>query len=963
MRRLLLCYLFSLLSLSAAAQTKGTVSGTVIDSEKEGIVGAVLELTSLRDTLQKKYTTSAIRGAFQFKSVPAGKYRISASSLGYKDSVQMITVENNKPLAMPAWTLEEDAQKIDAVSVTTQAVRTTINGDTIVYNASAYKVMPDADADELLAKIPGITVNGGSVEAQGESVQKILVDGREFFGNDVATAIKTLPAEAIKSVEVFDKLSDQAEFSGIDDGNSYKAINIVTHNKMKTAIFGKMNAQYAFEPRSNDKTQHYGSTDGNLNFFREKSKTTLRWAANNMNGNSQSKMAFGGLNYINSWGQNDKVKLEGSYSYNTNNNRSYNWTQRDYFLTEEELASGADDIYEHYISNSNSRNRGNGHSFNARFEDRISQKQRLMVRAQLSLSDNKSNGSSVSDYYPISDIDPITLSNWNLGNSDAISTGVNGNYFLRLGQKPGRTIQINFDANYSTNNSGSENYSEKAVDNSVQQKSKADNYNYSLGGGVTYAEPIGTHAQVTMGYNVNYRYSNADRLTNLYNFETGEYEEFISPEYSNRNNTDYLTQRIGPGFRYGNEGSSVSGQVTYQNVTMNSDREYPAVYVLPEKTFQNITYAVMSRIKLDMENRLMFRINSSTSNPSVNQLQDVVDISNVNNIYAGNPDLRPSYSHRMSLGYIHSGIEKGTTLSVNIGGSFHQKQIVDSVVMNQPGYEVYSPDGELLTTLSSTGQFRKPVNLSGSGNNEWNINGGISYGFPVNFMGCNFNIYANSSYNQSPSILNGVINRSKNLRAGGGASLSSNFSQYVDFRIHYSPNYNRVTNTMSRNGDNEYMQHSANANVRVVFGFGLTLHANANYSQYVGLSENNSKLDNTEFICNFGMGMKVLKKLGEVQLIANDVFNKNTGFSRQWNSLYMQNSRGSVIGRYFGIKFSYNLRRYGQTRKGQVIDENGSHGRNNGEFRQGGPGGPGGGPGGFGGGGGRFGGGGPGGRF
>lgn len=943
MRKVLLCFLLSLSAATVLAQSKGSINGTVIDQQKEGIVGAVLELTSLRDTLQKKYTTTAIRGAFQFKSVPEGKYRISSSSLGYKDSVQMISVAGGKTLDMPAWVMEEDAKQIDAVSVTTQAVRTTINGDTIVYNASAYKVMPDADTDELLAKMPGITVNGGTVEAQGETVQKILIDGREFFGNDVATAIKTLPAEAVKSVEVFDKLSDQAEFSGIDDGNSYKAINIVTHNKMKTAVFGKMNAQYAFEPRKNDDTQHYGSTDGNLNLFREKSKTTLRFAANNMNGNSQSKMAYAGLNYINAWGEQDRIKLEGSYGYNTNNNKHYSWTQRDYFLTEEQIASGADDIYEHYESNSRSHSKGNGHNFNVRFEDRISQRQRLMVRAQLSLSGNDSNGSSENDYYPISGLNHITLSNWNMGDNNSLNTGINGNYFARLGEKAGRTIHVNFSADYSTNDSGSENYSEKAVDNFIRQRSSADNYNYHLNGGITYAEPIGKQAQVTIGYNVGYRYSNADRLTHLYNFETGEYEEHISPEYSNRNNTSYLTQRVGPGFRYGKEGTSISGQVTYQNVSMNSDREYPAVYVLPEKKFDNITYSFMSRIKLNMENRLSLRINSSTSNPSVNQLQDVVDISNVNNIYAGNPHLRPSYSHRLNMGYIHSGIEKGTTFSIDIGGSKNQKQIVDSVVMNQPGYEVYSPDGELLTTLSPTGQFRKPVNISGN----WSYHGGISYGFPLNFMGCNFNIYANASYGQSPSILNGVVNHSRQFNTGGGASLSSNFSQYVDFNFHYSPQYSKVTNTMSKNGDNEYLRHSAHANVRVVFGFGLTLHANGHYSQYVGLSDNNRNLDNTEFICNFGIGMKVLKKLGEVQLIANDVFNQNTGFGRSWNSLYMQNSRSSVIGRYYGVKFSYNLRRYGRTRKGETIDESGVR-RNNGDFRRNA--GPGGGPEGFGGG-------------
>ena len=576
MKKILFCILFSLSAATGFAQSKGTINGTVVDKQKEGVVGAVLELTSLRDTLQKKYTTSAIRGAFQFKSVPEGKYRISSSSLGYKDTVQMISVAGGKALDMPAWTMEEDAQQIDAVSVTTQAVRTTINGDTIVYNASAYKVMPDADTDELLAKMPGITVNGGSVEAQGETVQKILIDGREFFGNDVATAIKTLPAEAVKSVEVFDKLSDQAEFSGIDDGNSYKAINIVTHNKMKTAIFGKMNAQYASEPRSNDDTQHYGSTDGNLNFFREKSKTTLRFAANNMNGNSQSKMAYGGLNYINAWGEQDRIKLEGSYGYNTNNNKHYSWLERDYFLTEEEIASGSDEIYEHYESNSRSHSKGSGHNFNVRFEDRISQRQRLMVRAQLSFSGNDSDGSSSNEYYPISGIDHITLSNWNMGDNNSLNTGINGNYFARLGEKAGRTIHVNFSADYSTNDSGSENYSEKAVDNFIRQRSSADNYNYHLNGGITYAEPIGKQAQATIEYNIGYRYSNADRLTHLYNFETGEYEEQISPEYSNRNNTSYLTQRVGPGFRYGKEGTSISGRVTYQNVSMNSDREYPA---------------------------------------------------------------------------------------------------------------------------------------------------------------------------------------------------------------------------------------------------------------------------------------------------------------------------------------------------------------------------------------------------
>ena len=947
MRKILFAVIFMLSAVAVSAQSKVAVSGIITCTEngvKDGVVGAQIELMSLRDTLNKKYALTAIRGAYQFKQVPAGKYRVIASSLGYVADTIEITVERGKDLVVPEWEVEMERHKIDEVSVVTQAIRTSINGDTISYNAAAFKVLPDADADELLAKLPGLKVDGGTITTQGETVQKILVDGREFFGNDVSTAIKTIPADQIKSVEVFDKLSDEAEFSGIDDGNSYKAINLVT--KIKTAIFGKFNAMYAFEPKTNDKTQHYGSVDGNVNFFRKVSKTTLRFRANNMNGNSDSKMGMGGINYIAQWGENDKIKLEGSYTFNANNNKNWSWSDRDYFLTDEEIAKNPEEIYQRQISNSNSQGKGSSHSFNTRFEWRINERQRFMLRANVSTSDNENNGTSANNYFPVTG-DDITLNNWNLGESDNINTGINGNYMLRIGEKAGRTLQVNFGANYNTSNSDSENYSEKRVnEDPIQQLSGSENYGYSLNGGITYAEPLGTHSQITMGYNVNYNESDADRLTRLYDFVTNNYSDEIDPEYSNSHNTSYLTHRVGPGFRFGNEGTSVSGRLNYQHVTMNSSRIYPAVYNLPEKKFENFTYSVMARIKLNMENRLMARINSSTSNPSVNQLQDVVDISNVNHISAGNPNLKPSYSHRANLSYNYSGIENGMTFSVGVNGSIAQRSIVTSVIRNQPGYPVLSPDGELLTNLSPTGQYSKPVNTDGA----WNYGGHISYGFPLTFIGCNFNIDANGGINQSPSIINEVKNFSKRRTVGGGASISSNFSDYIDFRFSYHPSYSNVTNTASPESNREELNHNLSGNVRVVFGFGLTLSANGHYSKTQGLNTLASQLDHENLICNFGIGMKLFKKMGELQLVANDVFNRNDGFGRSWNSQYMQTSMSSVIGRYYGIKFTYNLRR--NTSSGQ------SNNRSRGDFDPsmmppgGGPGG-----GGFGGGMGDFGGG------
>ena len=906
MRKILVAVIFMLSAVAASAQSKVSVSGIITCTEngvKDGVVGAQIELMSLRDTLDKKYALTAIRGAYQFKQVQAGKYRVIASSLGYVADTMDITVERGKDLVIPEWEVEMERHKIDEVSVVTQAIRTSINGDTISYNASAFKVLPDADADELLSKLPGLKVDGGTITTQGETVQKVLVDGREFFGSDVATAIKTIPADQIKSVEVFDKLSDEAEFSGIDDGNSYKAINLVT--KIKTAIFGQFNAMYAFEPKTNDDTQHYGSVDGKVNFFSKISKTTLRFSANNMNGNSDSKMGMGGINYIAQWGENDKIKLEGSYTFNANNNKRWSWSDRDYFLTDEEIADNPEEIYKRQLSNSNSQGKGSSHSFNARFEWKISERQRFMMRANVSTSDNESNGTSANNYFPVSGAD-IMLNNWNWGESDNINTGINGNYMLRIGEKAGRTLQVNFGANYNTSNSNNENYSEKRInEDPIQQRSGSENYGYSMNGGITYAEPLGTHSQITMGYNVNYNESDADRLTRLYDFVTGNYATEIDPEYSNSHNTSYLTQRVGPGFRFGNEGSSVSGRLNYQHVTMNSSRIYPAVYNLPEKKFENFTYSVMARIKLNMENRLMVRVNSATSNPSVNQLQDVVDISNVNHISAGNPNLKPSYSHRGNLNYNYSGIENGMTFSVGVNGSIAQRSMVPSVIRNRPGYEVISPDGELLTTLSPTGQYSKPVNTDGA----WNYGGHISFGFPITLIGCNFNIDANGGINQSPSIINEVKNYSKRRTVGGGASISSNFSDYIDFRFSYHPSYSNVTNTASPESNSEELNHNISGNVRVVFGFGLTLSANGHYSKTQGLNSLASQLDHENLICNFGIGMKVFKKMGEFQLVANDVFNRNDGFGRSWNSQYMQTSMSSVIGRYYGIKFTYNLRR------------------------------------------------------
>ena len=245
MKRLLLSTLFTLFAVAAFAQ-KGTVTGTVVDAETgETVAGAVLEFAPAAAPDKKQYSTSGFKGAVSIPSLAYGEYKLVVSFLGYNNAETIFKVSAAKQ-DIGKIELRPGVQ-IETVVKEAKALRTSQKGDTVSYNAGAFKVTDDADVEGLLKKMPGITVSDGTVEAQGESVKKIFVDGKEFFGEDVTTAIKSLPAQAVDRIEVYNKLSDAAEFSGMDDGEGYKALNIVTHANMRQGQFGKLYAGYGYD--------------------------------------------------------------------------------------------------------------------------------------------------------------------------------------------------------------------------------------------------------------------------------------------------------------------------------------------------------------------------------------------------------------------------------------------------------------------------------------------------------------------------------------------------------------------------------------------------------------------------------------------------------------------------------------------------------------------------------------------
>ena len=300
MKRLPLLLFFILCSMGAMAQERAKVIFYLLDEQtKQPLQGAVVEVASKKEPADKSYYTAGRGGYMEFVA-PMGEYSITASFIGYADK-KFICNANAPTTNLGKVYMRESATKIDAVVKEVHQFRTTQNADTLIYNASAFKTTKDAEAEKLLSKMPGVVVEEGKVEVQGEQVKKVFVDGDEFFGDDVTMAIKTIPAEIVDKVEVFDKLSDEAEFSGIDDGDSYKAINFVTKKSMRNGQFGKVYGGLGWQPEG-DKVSFNPKylVGGNINSFHNKQRVSLIGLFNNIN---QQNFSFEDLLGVSSSGR------------------------------------------------------------------------------------------------------------------------------------------------------------------------------------------------------------------------------------------------------------------------------------------------------------------------------------------------------------------------------------------------------------------------------------------------------------------------------------------------------------------------------------------------------------------------------------------------------------------------------------------------------------------------------------
>ena len=905
------------MSFSAYGQ-EGSVEFCLCDSVNgDTVEGAVVELVYLSDST-KYHAVSDGSGKAKFQRIAYGDYSVTATFLGYIPSCRRIRL-NAHFLSPDTIRMQPDVQLLDEVVISTPALRSTQNGDTLSYHADAYKVVLGANSESLLTKMPGISVSERGVEAHGRTVQKIMIDGEEFFGNDVLSALKNLPADMIEDVEVFNKLSDEAELTGVDDGRGYTAINIRSKPDRRKGTFGRLYAGYGFSDKY--------IAGGNINNFNSKCRLSVVGLANNIslhnfvtedivgatdeegkNGHSNFVVKpMPGISSVQSLGTNFNTSwLSGSYFFNRTDNSNVPVSQRENLNSgnKVQLTDAEKDLtalnYNHRFSAKMKFNVGERHSFIIRPSLNIQDfsdfsEQRSLVRNRFGCDDIRFVHNRLSD---------------NRNERLGINVSNTFNYRYRF-HKRGRSLSMSLLGNYYDNETDAlnEQYTFRKPDmplDPLLASSVSSQQNFRktrkvmARTGVVYTEPLSRRFRMSWEYAFIYSRDEAAKTVFLRDNETGELSTTADARQSSENRGIYLTHKIGPRFQYAFRKTSITVGGAFQHMNFKGTNILPAtgeVY----KPYSNLTYEVVANLVINRQNTICIDAKGRTVNPSANLLQDVVSLANLSRVSAGNPNLSPSYLHGFGIRYIHTDARRGSTVAVSLNYNGSGNYIGDSLVADQPDFIV--TEG---VKLGEGNLFVRPVNIGG----YHRLHGKITYGFPVNPLRSNLNIQAQAVINVLPGIINGEYSPVHRNNYLVGASLASNISEDVDFRVSYAGEYvqGEFTTKAGKN-NNDYFSHTVSGQLKWAFWKGVTFTGSLSYRQDKGIS---APFNDRTLLCNLYLGKRIFRnRLGEISIGINDLFDDNSRrYAHTINSSGTNNIVNQGIERYVAFQLVWHLRNY-----------------------------------------------------
>ncbi len=911
-----------------------SISGRIADfKDTSALIGVTAILKDGTDT-SKSTGLGAVTdadGHFEIDGVKAGSYLLHLEYVGYKPQNKLLTITDKNFLAGTI-AMRPSSNELKSVTIASKQVRAEQSGDTTTFHADAFKVNKDATTEDLITKMPGVTSDNTGVKVHGESVQQVYVDGKPFFGTDPTLSVRNLPAEIVDQVQVYDQLSDQALFTGFDDGNSQKTMNIITRKDKRQGEFGKIFGGYGTDNKFNG--------GGAFNSFEGDRRISIIESSNNINAqnfSSQDILGVGGgssgnnfltgqqsgittthsigINYSDQWGP--KIKITASYFFNYTNNTTSTEKTRNYTFPGENTNPDSSQ-QALYNESSISQSKNYNHRFNARFEYTIDSSNSLVITPTLSLQTNYATTGLVDSSF---NLYKLLLSNAN--NSSTVNnsgyTFSNNIVFRHKLQKKGRTISINL-ATSSNEKSGDGTYNTisanvdsalvyPAYPTQLNQIYNSYNNGLTVSSNIAYTEPIGKISQLLFNYNPSVTYSKANTETDTSNSSTEQAQ--FDPALSNKYLSTYFTQKGGLSYRVSSKKLNFMIGANVQYATLDGNQTYPATLNIDRYFFDVLPIALFNYKFANGKNlRIFYRTNISP--PGITQLQNVVNVNNPLQLSTGNPNLRQDYEQTVILRYgltrkksAHNFFIYGTANYINnyIGNATYTTLKTDSAI-GPAGGNIFLKQGAQLTA---------PINLNYYSNNKVYL----TYGLPFDIIKSNLNLTGGINYTHTPGEINYVQDFSNDWVPTAGVVISSNVSPELDFTFSYTGNYNFVKNSLQGMANNNFYNHAASFKINWILLKGIVINSSISNSYYSTLSNSSGNIN--YYLWTSYIGYKFLKDRSlEARFTVFDMLNQNKSVSRIVAANYVENDVTNILRQYGMLQLTYTLRNF----KGALPQDN-----------------------------------------
>jgi hypothetical protein len=899
---LLLIIVFS----HSISQAQSIVSGKVQDKTKANpLQDASIQLLNLKDSTVRS-AKSNDKGAFSFERVNPGKYQISGTLLGFKKFEQQLDV--NKATQSVMVELEPGEIIIEEITIAPEP-NVAVRGDTLEFNSRNFATREYADADEMVAQVPGVTIDeDGKVSAHGEEVTKIMVDGKEFFSTDPKVALKTLPADIIDKLQIIDEKSEQSKFSGFDDGKRSKVINIVTKPDKKKGLFGKFNAGKGDEDKF--------SLNTGVNAFRGDEKVSINIMANNINETDFSEQGRGGFrrgnnntdrglsdtyaaaaNYTNTF-LDKKLEVNGNYRFRSSNTITNT-------LSDVEYTTGTR-ANQFQKQQQEGENGNSEHNLRGRLKWDIDSMNRLDINPNLSYTNREIFNSSVSNMMKAGS-EPLNNSDRKFNNNNSnFSFGGSLTYMHRF-RKSGQTISLNLDGNKSSNEAlgrtlaFNQYYKDAMLDriDTNNRESTTNGYGSGYNGRLSYTYNLSKISRFQANYGFRNTSNYSDRKTMEFLAETGQFDE-LNERLSNEFRNDFNHHSAGISYAY-NKQDTFRFQIgiNYERGIRTNDRTFPIDLkttadfgaFLPEMT---VVYFFTK------ERNLEFNYNKQTNTPSIEQLQDYIDNSNELFLRNGNPNLNQEQSHRLRFQYRDVNRKNGRSFTSNINFDYINDKIIMNTMTTDSTITLFDD-----IILGAGGQYAVPENING----VFQLRANNNYGLPLKKLGFNLNLNNNLFYNRNYAILNKELMPNHSYGFSQHVGIYTNFSKKIIIGFNYNLNMNFTNNPMSEISHYQITNHRVSNTFILEFFKNMTMSYNYSYLYNGGVMGAEGISTN---LLNASIGYKVFKKKNaEISLKAFDLFNNAKNINRRVSEISISNITSNTLTRYFLLSVSYNLRNFG----------------------------------------------------